>query len=190
MLQISSGCYLFKQVFSDKPSIISVVVKGLSCPLEWGCLPAAIPTKILRGFENPYFPVLLRKRVRVLQCICKLQIKYSLLPSSEFHQNHEHLSILPVYLSLKCSSGWLFEPFSLQISVVPLQKRELQKELILTALHEIVHTCKAKTKSERVSEYATFLKKQILKSWNYVPVIVTPMQNSFPDRIPEKDSRT
>lgn len=40
---------------------MSVEVKGLSCPLDWDCFLAAVPTKILRGFENPYFTVLLRK---------------------------------------------------------------------------------------------------------------------------------
>lgn len=91
-------------MFSEKPSIISVVVKGVSCPLEWDCLSSSCSTnKDFKGFWKSLLSSITLEVSEVLQCICRLQIKYSSLPSSEFHQNHKHLSILPVYLSLKCS---------------------------------------------------------------------------------------
>lgn len=53
-----TAIYLSRYFLTDL-ALSVYLVKGLSCPLEWDCLLAVVPTKILRGFENQYFPVLL-----------------------------------------------------------------------------------------------------------------------------------
>lgn len=55
-----TAVYLSRYFLTDL-ALSVYLLKGLSCALEWDCLPAVVPTKILRGFENHYFPVLLWK---------------------------------------------------------------------------------------------------------------------------------